>query len=103
MSFLGVHTRLLIVLFYSMKGTQKKVTVVQNPKVTLKKIGAKLKKLRKESGYENGDDFAYDNEINRSQYGKYEAGAQDMRVSSLMKTVNSMGLTLEEFFRDGLD
>jgi transcriptional regulator with XRE-family HTH domain len=68
----------------------------------LKKIGAKLKKLRKEKGYKNSDDFAYDNEINRSQYGKYEAGAQDMRMSSLLKTINRMGLTLEEFFKEGL-
>ena len=86
-----------------MKGARKHVKVVQNPKVTLKKIGAKLKKLRKESGYLNSDDFAYDNEINRSQYGKYEAGAQDMRISSLLKAVNSLGLTIEEFFRDGLE
>lgn len=89
--------------FIPMKGTQKQVNVVEKPKVTLKKIGEKLKKLRKKAGYQNGDDFAYDNEINRSQYGKYETGAQDMRISSLIKTVNSMGLTLEEFFRDGLD
>ena len=86
-----------------MKAARKHVKVVQNPKVTLKKIGTKLKKLRKENGYLNSDDFAYDNEINRSQYGKYEAGAQDMRISSLLKAVNSLGLTIEEFFRDGLE
>lgn len=86
-----------------MKGTKKPVKVEQNPKETLKKIGKKLKNIRKQKGYENSDDFAYDNEINRSQYGKYEAGAQDMRLSSLLKTVNALGLTLEEFFADGFD
>ena len=86
-----------------MKESSRKTGVHQNPKATLKKIGAKLKKLRKAAGYKNSDDFAYDHNINRSQYGKYEAGGQDMQISSLLKTVNSLGLTLEEFFEEGLD
>ena len=86
-----------------MKGAKKSVKVVEDPAEVLKRIGRKLRKARKERGYENSDDFAYDHDINRSQYGKYEAGAQDMRVSSLLKTINSLGLTVDEFFRDGLD
>jgi len=58
-------------------------------------------KIRKEMGYSNGDDLAYDKGINRSQYGKYEAGSQDMRISTLVKVVNKLGLTLEEFFAQG--
>lgn len=85
-----------------MKESQRKTVVKQNPKVTLKKIGARLKTLRKAAGYKNSDDFAYDHDINRSQYGKYEAGTKDMRISSLVKTVNSLGLTLDEFF-NGID
>lgn len=68
-----------------------------------KKVGAKLKRIRKELGYGNSDDFAYDHGINRSQYGKYEAGSQDLRLSTLVRILNAMGLTLEEFFGDGLD
>lgn len=86
-----------------MKESPRKTGVNQNPKVTLKKIGAKLKRLRKAAGYKNSDDFAYDHNINRSQYGKYEAGAQDMQISSLVKTVNLFGLTLEKFFEEGFD
>jgi hypothetical protein len=86
-----------------MKERSPKSAVSQDPKATLKKIGKKLKDLRIAAGYKNSDDFAYDNEINRSQYGKYEAGAKDMRISSLLKTINSHGITLEEFFKDGLD
>ena len=86
-----------------MKGAKKAVKVEEDPRDVLKKIGKKLKSIRKENGYENSDDFAYDHEINRSQYGKYEAGAQDMCISSLLKTINSMGLTIEEFFKNGLD
>lgn len=86
-----------------MKGAKKQVKVAENPRNTLRQIGAKLKKIRKERGYRNSDDFAYDHEINRSQYGKYEAGAQDMRISSLLKAINALGLTFEEFFSDGLE
>ena len=86
-----------------MKESPRKSAVNENKKDTLKKIGLKLKKLRKAAGYTNGDDFAYDHDINRSQYGKYEAGVKDMRISSLFKTVNSLGLTLGEFFKEGID
>jgi hypothetical protein len=86
-----------------MKGAKKKEKVVQDPKATFKKIGKKLVGLRKAAGYNNSDDFAYDHDINRSQYGKYEAGAKDMRISSLLKTVNAFGLTLEEFFKDEIE
>jgi predicted transcriptional regulator len=64
----------------------------------LRKIGVKLMKRRKELGYKNSDDFAYDSGLNRSQYGKYEAGSQDMRMSTLIRTITLLGLTLEEFF-----
>jgi transcriptional regulator with XRE-family HTH domain len=86
-----------------MRGNKKKVSLLsQDPDEMLVKIGAKMRKVRKDMGYDNGDDFSYDAGINRSQYGKYEAGSQDMRLSSLLKTINSLGLTLEEFFAGGL-
>jgi len=87
-----------------MKGLKKKAnTVHQDSSDLLKKVGSKLKKRRKELGYENGDDFAYDSGINRSQYGKYEAGSQNLRLSTLIRTLNSLGLTIEEFFSTGFD
>jgi hypothetical protein len=86
-----------------MKESPRKTGIKEHPKATLRKIGSKLKKLRKAAGYNNSDAFSYDHNINRSQYGKYEVGAKDMRISSLLKTVNALGITLEDFFRDGLD
>ena len=86
-----------------MKESRTKTDVKENPKATLKKIGSKLRKLRQAAGYKNSDEFSYDHDINRSQYGKYEAGAKDMRISSLLKTVNALGITLEEFFKQGLE
>lgn len=63
-----------------------------------KKIGNKLKKLRKDKGYSSPDIFAYEHNINRSQYGKYEAGSEDIRLSSLIKVIHLFDLTLNEFF-----
>ena len=77
--------------------------VEQDPQETIKKIGRKMARLRKELGYGNADDFCYDNGLNRSQYGKYEAGTKDIRISSLTNVVNKLGMTLEEFFGEGLD
>jgi transcriptional regulator with XRE-family HTH domain len=65
-----------------------------------KKVGRKLKRLRKALGYSNPDPFSYDNEINRSQYGKYEAGSEDFRFSTLVNLLNLHGIKLSEFFND---
>lgn len=77
--------------------------VKQNHDQVLKKIGKKLARIRKELGYRNSDAFAYDKDLNRSQYGKYEAGSENLQFSSLLKIINAMDLTIEEFFREGLD
>lgn len=74
--------------------------IEENSKELQKKIGLKLKKIRKDLGYGNSDAFAYDKGLNRAQYGKYESGSQDMRISSLKKVINAMGLTFEQFFQD---
>jgi transcriptional regulator with XRE-family HTH domain len=86
-----------------MKGKKTDISVEENSEELQKRIGLKLKRIRKELGYNNADDFAYDKGINRSQYGKYEAGSQDIRLSSLVRIINSMGLTFEQFFSDKLD
>ncbi len=71
-----------------------------DPKEELKKIGVRLKKFRKKTKYSSPDKFAYEHDINRSQYGKYEAGSEDLRMSSLINVLNKLGLTLEQFFND---
>lgn len=86
-----------------MKGRKPDINLKENSEELQRRIGLKLKRIRKELGYNNGDDFAYDKGINRSQYGKYEAGSQDMRLSSLVKIINAMGLSFEQFFRESLD
>ena len=66
----------------------------------IKKIGERLKALRIEKGHSSYEVFAFENEIDRSQYGKYERGA-DMRISSLVKVLRALDVTVEEFFSEG--
>lgn len=61
-------------------------------------VGAKLKKYRIDAGYSSYEQFAYEHEIGRAQYGKYERGTEDMRLSSLFKILKKMDISLEEFF-----
>lgn len=69
----------------------------------LKKIGMRLKGLRKAKGYSNPDKFAYEHNLNRSQYGKYEAGTTNITIASLIAIVNHFGLSLSEFFNNEYD
>jgi transcriptional regulator with XRE-family HTH domain len=67
-------------------------------KMYLKKIGERLKYFRKKAGYNNYEYFAYDHNISRPQYGKYEAGA-NIQLNTLIKILKAMNVTLEEFFK----
>ena len=63
------------------------------------KIGNRLKFLRKSKGYSSPDLFAYDHGINRSQYGKYEAGRTNITISTLISIIRHFELDLENFFK----
>lgn len=68
----------------------------------LQKLGNRLRTVRKAKGYNNHEKFAYDSDISRSQYGRYEKGA-DLRISSLLKILHAHGMTISEFFAEGFD
>lgn len=65
--------------------------------IYLKKIGERLKFFRKKAGYSNSEYFAYENNLSRPQYGKYEAGA-NIQLNTLIRILKLMNVTLEEFF-----
>lgn len=71
-------------------------------KAQLENLGNRLKEVRKEKGYANYEQFAFDNELPRAQYGRYEKG-QDLRFSSLVKVLNAMDISLTDFFSTGFD
>ena len=68
----------------------------------LKIIGKRLRKIRIEKGYTNYEQFAFTHELPRAQYGRYEQG-QDLRLSSLIKVLKAMDVSLAEFFSEGFD
>ena len=83
---------------------QKKQTLIPKKNITeeerlvLKKIGERLKQIRKEAGYTSYEYFAYENNISRPQYGKYEAGA-NIQLNTLIRILKKFNVSLEDFFK----
>lgn len=67
----------------------------------MKKIGLRLKELRK-AKHSNYEHFAYENELNRVQYGRYENG-KDLRMSTFLKVIDALKISPKEFFSEGFD
>lgn len=65
-------------------------------------LANRLRELRIEKGYSNYENFAFDNDLPRAQYGRYEKG-EDVRFSSLMKVIRAYGISPKEFFSKGFD
>jgi hypothetical protein len=97
-----VAQEVAILLFYLMQDDGK--NDFERPELDteeyLKKLGQRIKDLRIKAGYKSYEYFAYEHNISRAQFGRYENG-QDLRISSLLKIVNAFGLTMEEFFSEG--
>jgi transcriptional regulator with XRE-family HTH domain len=89
-----------------MKGRAKKTSqrnpVPENLEDLKLKLGARIRQLRKEKGYDNYEHFAYDHDFSRAQYGRYEKG-ENITFSSLIRLTNAFEITLSEFFRKGFD
>jgi transcriptional regulator with XRE-family HTH domain len=68
----------------------------------LENLGNKLRELRIERGFSNYEQFAYEHNLPRAQYGRYEQG-QDLRFSSLLKVLKAFDISLEEFFKEGFE
>lgn len=81
---------------------EKKATKQLNADEQLEKLGNRIKELRIKAGYSSYEYIAYDNNISRAQFGRYENG-QDIRFSSLIKVLNALGVSPKEFFSEGFD
>ncbi len=84
----------------SKAASKKSSSNTVNPDI--KKLAKRIKELRIKKGYTNYEYFAYDNNIARAQYGKYETG-KDIRFTSLLKVIKAFGMTPKEFFSEGFD
>lgn len=102
---LTVVQKTAIRLLYGMKGKRKSKgsdSLLDEQQKTIEKIGCRLKFLRIQKGHSSYEIFAFENNIDRSQYGKYERGA-DMRISTLVKILAALDITFEEFFSEGFE
>ncbi len=75
---------------------------MEEKQTQVRQLGERIRQLRIEKGYSNYENFAFENNIPRAQFGRYEKG-QDLRFSSLVKVVKAFDMTLEEFFSEGFD
>ena len=82
--------------------TAKKSEKSKRPTEELKKLGQRIKTLRIKSGYTNYESFAFEHDIPRAQFGRYERG-EDLRYSSLLKVLGALNLSAKEFFNEGFD
>ena len=65
-------------------------------------LANRIKELRLKSGYSNYEFFAYDNDLPRAQYGRYEKG-EDLRFTSLIRIIKTFGISPKEFFSKGFE
>lgn len=68
----------------------------------LQKLAKRIKELRIAKGYSSYEYFAYDHNISRAQYGRYEKG-EDLRFSTLAKIINAFDISMKEFFSEGFE
>lgn len=68
----------------------------------LEQFGKRVRALRKQKGFTSAEKFAYQNEINRVQYGRYENGS-DLRLSSFFNLLLALDVSPIEFFSEGFD
>lgn len=68
----------------------------------IKKLANRIRELRQEKGYSNYESFAYENNLPRAQYGRYEKG-EDLKYSSLLKVIRALGVTPKDFFSEGFE
>jgi transcriptional regulator with XRE-family HTH domain len=75
---------------------------MQFTRKTVERLAARIQSIRKQKGYDNYEKFAYDHDIPRAQFGRYEKG-QNLQFASLVKIVKAFDMTLAEFFSEGFD
>lgn len=83
------------------KKAPKKKTDIENDEY-LKKLGKRIKDLRIKKGYTNYEYFAFEHNIGRAQYGKYETGG-NIQFNTLVKILKALDITLKDFFSEGFD
>lgn len=65
-------------------------------------LGSRITELRKKAGYSSQETFAYDADIPRALYGRYEKGA-NLTIWSLNRILKYHKISFEDFFKKGFE
>jgi len=68
----------------------------------MRQFGKRLKALRKAKGYSNYEQFAFQHNIGRSQYGRYEKG-HNLQFDTVLRLLAALEVTPAEFFAEGFE
>lgn len=82
---------------------EKSPSTMDIEKIELKKLGARIRSLRKELGIKTAEEAAHQFGLQRSQYTKYESGSGNMTYLSLVSLLQKMGISLKDFFSEGFE
>ncbi len=84
------------------KKSKEPKSLLDEQQEIIQKIGDRIKALRLEEGHSSYEKFAFENDIDRAQYGRYERGT-DMRISSLVKVLRALNIDIATFFSKGFE
>lgn len=90
----------------SKKGKERRKATLGhfNHDAFLQKLSKRIKAVRKQKGFNSYELFSYDIEISRTGMAKYESGNyDDIRMRTLLKIIDGLGMTPTEFFSEGFD
>lgn len=65
-------------------------------------LGKRITELRKKAGYTSQETFAYDADIPRALYGRYEQGA-NLTIWSLRRILKYHKISFSDFFKNGFE
>lgn len=66
--------------------------------IALKKIGARLREVRKKQGHSSYEYFAYEYDLNKVTVAKAEKGG-NVNMATLLKILEILDVSPEEFFK----
>jgi hypothetical protein len=99
----ALKTRIRLLYFMAgAKKSKKSAGKIDETQRTLENIGKRLKALRLQRGYSSYMVFAYEHDIEPSQYGRYERGV-NMKIANLLKVLKALKISPEEFFKGLID
>lgn len=65
-------------------------------------LGQRVRHLRIEKGFTSVERFAYTKNLDRTQMGRLERGA-NVQFDTLVPVILALGITLEDFFKEGFE